>query len=342
MSPTLLRPYQALMPALYDSNRCLAFLDKQNRNSWLIYAQLQSKDGVKFNILIQQIIMSWPLQAVKVASIINIYNVNKATNHTAEIVHEEREISLSNTRFQNYTPSSTFKGDIYNIHASADFNWISLDFMINFPGKILLNSGVGLFSFLGGAPCAQYTLPWGQGEGWLKIDDEYHEVTGTFCFDRQWGFPKDLFENAFISPNQLDQGIRININLDNDVILSVWDLLIDDKRNSWVTVMDEQGTHTIAELEPLSVSASDHWLSPNSHQYYPTQYVVRIAALDCQLHVQAVLSAQEIPSHIEPKYAGFAQVKGRYQGQPVTGFAFLELMGNWQQQQRKHYIPPIL
>ncbi len=64
---------------------------------------------------------------------------------------------------------------------------------------------------------------------------------------------------------------------------------------------------------------------------YPTRCVFRALQIGTELTVEVPYNQQEIVSAVDvlTKFEGTATVTSTYQGQQVTGHAFLELVGNW-------------
>jgi hypothetical protein len=329
-----------LVPLLFDPIKTLSFQPDLIRDSWFLIGYVESDSGHKFNILVHQIINSRPGEPLELASILNVTDITNKSYRGEERVYGDADVTLERDRMHNVTPSSTISGTERLIKTTADFGWASVDFDVAFPGKILLNCGMGVFDFLGGLT-GQYSIPWGKGGGSLVLDGVEHKLTGTFWFDRQWGFPKNLFGQHAKPPYALraqsaqaeaptaDKWCWMDLNLSNGIVLGLWDIDIGDQHYAWVTALKPDGTHIIAAIEPLAEDWSDIWVSPESGQRYPTRYKVRVPALDCTLDVRTLLTEQEIVSGIEPKYEGVAEVAGTYAGQAVSGFTLIELMGDW-------------
>lgn len=318
-----------VVPPLFDPISSLRYLPDGMRNSWFFIGYLETKAGHRLNCLVHQIIDSMPGDPIQIASILNITDITNRTYRSEEKMYSAGEITLDPERMRNITPSSTIEGDQHRIHVQADFGWGALDFNTEFPGRIMMNGGAGVFAFLGGTPTVQYSIPWGTGSGWVVLDGVRHETTGSFWFDRQWGLPHGLMGQPGAAVGAKDKWVWMDLNLSNGLVMGLWDIAMNGRQFSWVTVLHPDGTHVIAEIEPVAEGASAVWTSPASGQRYPTRFRVHVPALDCTLDVAAVMEAQEIASPTEPKYEGVATVSGTYGGQSVTGFTLIELMGNW-------------
>jgi Lipocalin-like domain/CrtC N-terminal lipocalin domain len=318
-----------ISPPLFDPDAGLFYLPQVVRNSWFMIGYIEAENGHKFNCLVHQIIGTMPGEPLKIASILNITDISGHKYRGEERVHSADEITLATDRMMNVLPTSTLEGDRHAMHVQADFGWGSLDFKAEFPGHIMLNGGSGVFGFLGGTPTIQYSIPWGKGDGFLTLDGVRHACRGTFWFDRQWGLPHGLFNQAGIAVNPKDNWIWMDLNLSNGVALGLWDLVLGDQRYSWVTVLYPDGKQIVTEMEPLLQGASAVWASPVSGQSYPTRFKIKIPELDCILDVTAVMENQEIVSPTEPKYEGVADIVGTFKGENVTGYTLVEMVGNW-------------
>lgn len=332
-----------LIPSLFDPVADMAHRPKLFRNSWFLIGYLQTAEGHKFNVLIHQLINSKPDEPLELASILNITDITNKTYRGEEIIYGDEGVSLNTEVFNNVTPSSVMYGDVNHIVGQADFGWGKVNLDVKFPGKILMNAGLGIFDFWGAAT-GQYSVPWGEGGGSIELDGKVYQVTGKFWFDRQWGFPYDLLGQSASAPdasrNAVDKEAQakshsqikwtwMDLNLSNGIVLGLWEVFQGGKRFGWVTALKPDGTHIIAAVEPLEPGYGNIWVSPETKQRYPTEFIIKIPALNAILNVKSLIDSQEIASGAEPKYEGVAEITGSYEGEPVTGFNLIELLGNW-------------
>jgi predicted secreted hydrolase len=288
-----------LIPALFDPAADLAHRPKLFRNSWFLIGYVETAEGHKFNVLIHQIINSKPTEALELASILNITDISKKTYRGEELIYSAQNVSLNTEVFNNITPSSSLSGDIHHIIAEADFGWGKVRLAVDFPGKILLNAGLGIFEFWGAAT-GQYSIPWGEGGGELELEGKTYAVSGKFWFDRQWGFPFDLHGQAASAPDALrnapDQSAQekshaqikwtwMDLNLSNGIVLGLWEVYQNQQRFGWVTAFKPDGTHIIAAVEPLDQGYAAIWTSPESKQSYPIEFTIQIPSLNATLVV---------------------------------------------------------
>ena len=104
---------------------------------------------------------------------------------------------------------------------------------------------------------------------------------------------------------------------------------MDGKSNAWETVLDESGRHVVADLAPLIGGACDYWLSPQSGARFPTRWQVLVPTLDMQLDVVAIPREQEVRG-LHARYEGASSVSGTVRGEKVSGYCYVEMVGDWQ------------
>lgn len=322
------------IPHLIDAERDLAFKPEVGTNSFFAIADVETNEGRKFNVLVHQLEVPAPAEAPrKFLSIFNVFDIDNGTFKSDEIIHSEDEVKYSTDRMYVEMPNSKISGDLHAIQASAKFDWGSVDLDMLFPGEVIYNAGLGIFDFVGNMPTGQYSVVNGLGSGTLTFEGETHKIHGKTWFDRQWFWRHDFYGNKEkpMTGSFQEQDMYwswMNLTLDNGELLGLWDIYLYGKQSSWVTTARPDGSHIVANIEPLAVSASEYWASPTG-QRYPTNWVVRIPELDAELIVKAIKKEQEVPSDILPKYEGLAEIGGTYRGKPVTGYTLVEMVGNW-------------
>jgi predicted secreted hydrolase len=126
--------------------------------------------------------------------------------------------------------------------------------------------------------------------------------------------------------------IWTNPQLDNGVNVAAAQIrdMINDKIYIMLTAVHPDGTHVVVpRIEPAEMS--EYWTSPATGHHYPTRCVFRAPQIGTELIIEVPYKQQEIVSSVDilTKFEGTATVTGTYQGQPVTGHGFLELVGNW-------------
>lgn len=122
------------------------------------------------------------------------------------------------------------------------------------------------------------------------------------------------------------------MSLDNGDVVSLWSAF-DGKlgaNRAWATIMHADGAQTVTPINP-DLGATDVWTSPTSGNSYPTRWTVRIPEVNAELDVIPSPREQEIVSKAPDltKYEGASAINGTWGGKPVTGFGYVELVGNW-------------
>jgi len=179
--------------------------------------------------------------------------------------------------------------------------------------------------------------------GTVVLGQVAYEVTGASWLDRQWGglpgfFAAGLGDGA--QPSGAHSGpapkvmnwIWTNPQLDNGVNLAAAQVrdMIGNKIYPALTAVHPDGTHiVVTPIDP--VQAGEYWTSPASGHRYPTRCAFRVPQIGTELTIQVPYKQQEIVSAVDilTKFEGTATVTGTYQGQQVTGYGYLELVGNW-------------
>ena len=89
------------------------------------------------------------------------------------------------------------------------------------------------------------------------------------------------------------------------------------------------GRHGIVAVEPLAEGATSIWKSAATGRRYRTHWVVSIPMLKARLRVEPFVREQEVGSPMgEHRYEGASSVVGQMEGEPATGHAIVELVGD--------------
>jgi predicted secreted hydrolase len=166
-----------------------------------------------------------------------------------------------------------------------------------------------------------YSVPRMAAVGELTVDGERHRVRGLGWLKHEWGF--------FYSPHiegwtwfgiQLSSGHELEIALifDND-----WGLA----EGSFAGVDEPDGRLTQLAVRTIGVSESGAiWRSPSSGVVYPVGWVIEIPGRGT-LTLRAAPPAQEIRVFPANAWAGALEVRGVFDGRPVVGDCFGEVVG---------------
>ena len=185
-------------------------------------------------------------------------------------------------------------------------------------GPVLPNLITGVIPFSNGVNY-EFALPRMQTSGKMTVGGtEYNDITGWSWLDREWGS---------LGPSKWTW---MNIQLDNDVQMSIWDEQNDNKNpDSYVggprrfaTILMPTGELAVA---PVAITEGDPWTSQDSQRTYPNQWQVTIPGW-ADLKVRSLRKGQEIVSQINAhRVEAKAEVDGIYDGKPVKGVTMVEL-----------------
>lgn len=225
-------------------------------------------------------------------------------------------------------PNGSLLGNINEMHWKAEMPHGKIDVTMQSYGLPIYNGGTGSFPSIFEAGFNQYSVPNVKTTGTLTLDDKTYNVSGKTWFDRQW---QEESGPDFISTKW--NWSWMDLNLDNGDVLSLWDMNNETygKNNAWATVQHPDGTQSTCMVEILKLSASDFFESEESKQVYPTKWVVKIPDLQAELEIKSLIKEQEIVSSIPflHKYEGASSIKGTYKGEGITGYCYVELLGDW-------------
>lgn len=249
---------------------------------------------------------------------------------TGRYLSEEQDFpvdlcSLSTDVCAVVTPIASLRGDpqALNIRGAWSRAGIACDITIRQSGPILANAATGLWPMLGGLTY-QYAFPTMTTTGTVTIDGRIVEANGNSWLDRQWVSSRPFGDSRW-------KWVWFGICLDDGSRLSCWDLMEGDRRHRFATVLSPTGVHELVALEPTVETSSRPWKSPKTGRVYPTTWIARMPGIDTELIMQPQVLEQEFisPNEILHKYEASAPVTGTLHGRSVTGWATIELVGNW-------------
>ena len=289
-------------------------------NSWYVVGHFES-GGRTLNYLVHLISLSIRGITVGVDSVVSITDETTGWYGVQHSFHPIFRANARTDRLLVKAPSSSLSGTLDELHARARIKGASIDVTLKAVGHPLYNRGTGRFGLLG-MDIFQYSIPTMEATGSLTIDGREFPVSGVSWFDRQW-------QKQPLGPPR-GRWTWMDLNLSNGWRISLWDATgPDGKSEAWVTVIDESGKHVVADLVPLSEDACEYWLSPQSGSRFPTQWRVRVHALDTQLEVTAKPREQEVMG-LQARYEGASSVRGTVRGEKVSGYCYVEMVGDWQ------------
>lgn len=168
-----------------------------------------------------------------------------------------------------------------------------------------------------------YTMPRWRVRGSLEVDGEPRAVSGLGWFKHQWGF---LYSEAIAGwdwfGTQLSNGLELEVAL-------VFDRAWNVAAGSYAVVIERDGRPTRLDLSLVEVrQTGETWRSPRTDTVYPTRWVLEIPRRSAYLMLEAVAPAQEMVVFPANLWAGTLTVEGTFDGEPVTGDCFAELVGH--------------
>jgi predicted secreted hydrolase len=309
--------------------------------SWFIVSNLDS-DGQRIGLQLQFQIQSQPNGADVVQLDVVVVNETAGVARNFEYLYSREQVELSADRMHISTPELTFSGDGNGCAVSVRGKDARIDFTATTAAAPVLMNGEGQFFFIDVDEQYEFAFPAMRTTGTVVIDTVTYQVTGTSWFDRQWGGLPGVFAGPSDgaqapgadggAPPKVMNWIWTNPQLDNGVNVAAAQIrdMVNNKIYLLLTAVHPDGTHVVVpRIEPVDMS--DYWTSPTTGHSYPTRCVFRAPQIDTELIVEVPYKQQEIVSSVDilTKFEGTATVTGTYQGQQVTGDAFLELVGNW-------------
>lgn len=288
-------------------------------NSWFAVGHFESQ-GHRLNYLVHLFALSIKGRTLAIDTVASITDETSGWYEVAHNFHTIFRASASSDRLLVKTPTTEISGTLDSMRIRAQLKSASIDVQLKAIGHPLYNNGSGRFDLLG-MEVYQYSIPTLETTGRLIIKGQEFPASSISWFDRQWqnqplGAPKGRWT-------------WMDLNLSNGWAISLWDAQdVNGKAAGWITVIDKSGKHLVADLVPLTDSADEHWLSPQSGYRYPTRWKVNVPALDMLLEVVASPREQEI-NGLSPRYEGASVITGTLRGEKVVGHCYVEMVGDW-------------
>lgn len=208
--------------------------------------------------------------------------------------------------------------------ASSD-NGYALELTLEPRTPALLHGGVG---WLGGPFGWTYYYSWPRMRvtGDLTLDGERVRVSGEAWFDHQWG---DFYVMGHPAgwqwmAVQFDDGSSLMLNESRGL-----DGAVTDAIGSYLDP-DGKAAELKSDGDGIRIDVLDTWTSPHTGATYPSRWHVEIDSLDLEIEVVPVLDDQEVTEGIPEAaiyWEGKSRVSGTRAGEPVDGWAYVELTG---------------
>ncbi len=292
-------------------------------DSWFLLSRLNTSRG-QLDVLIH-IIHEVPSAGPGfVAVMASVLDSSVGRYRSAEEDIPGDQCSFAIDKCEVITPIASVSGDAQALRFTGTWSQaeFSCDVTVSQAGPMLANAGTGLYPWFGGHTY-HYALPTMTTTGTVTLDGETLEVSGNSWLDRQWGTaPRFTLGSR--------KWLWLGICLDDGTRLSCWDLIEEDRRHSFATIVYAGGAHEVVTLE---ATGSEPWASPATGQVWPTKWEVAMAEIDSKLTIQADVLDQEFVSPagspVGAHYEAAARVTGTMHGRPVNGYGNIELTGAW-------------
>lgn len=315
------KPTKGLTPLVYPV-KDLIYKKEYNVNSWFAIGHFET-EGHKINYLFHLMILENTGSEPSIASIISYTDETTGWYYGEDKVYPLSSVTISESEFNIEVPNGFMRGNLEEMQIYATAPDMELNVKLKPVGFPIYNGGTGCFP-LNDMTVYQYSIPTMDTDGTLTIEGKTYHLDGLTWFDRQWEIMQNN-DNSNIKWSWMD------LNLSNGEIISLWCAVNNGVETSWATVMHPDGTQTVTYAEPFSKGESDYWLSEKSGQYYPTKWIIELPEFEARLEVTPSPKHQEIVSVIPAlhKYEGASAVIGSYRKEEITGYGYVELVGNW-------------
>ena len=187
----------------------------------------------------------------------------------------------------------------------------------------VLHGGTGLVRM--GAEAGStyyYSRPRLHVTGWIEDAEGRRPVTGPGWMDHQWGEITSGRIGWDWAGIQFDDGADL-------MVAVVWHPDGRRRLSGHGTYVEPDGAVTYLEDDDVSITAQGAWISPETGVEYPTDWRVEVGALELELELTPYLEQAESASDIlgVAYWEGAVSVAGQRDGQPATGWGFVELVG---------------
>lgn len=322
---------------MVDPRTDLANKESYQANSWFAIGHFVEEDGNTLNWLYHIIVTKMgPLHVVD--SNFSMYNETTGEYHYEDKIFRPFQCEIRDTDttagkgFAVTCPMGSISGDPDHIHVQAKMSHGSVTCDMTRTRDYIYNAGTGSFmTFLGGR-VQQFSMAHMDSSGTLVMGERSYPIHGDSWFDRQWQFSKD--EQKTMKMHSDWKWTWMDLNLDNGETISLWDMndLKDNSVKTWGTILHADNTQEVVEINPISEGEGDYWKSSASKNTYPTSFTVTIPSKKAKLNITTGIKNQEIVCKMPlfTKYEAGSEIHGTYEGKPVSGYCYVELLGKWE------------
>lgn len=235
------------------------------------------------------------------------------------------QTTLSPTGLNLRVPNGMVAGPLGALQVKAAMPGGAIDLALSRVSPVLYNGGNGQFQQMG-MIAQEYSIPHFTTRGTIRFGKKTYNVEGDSWFDRQ-------FQNQPTGAPQPVKWTWMDLNLDNGDSMSLWTFneTGSTRELAWATILHSDGSQTTTAIEPTTRSQSNIWQSPVTGQRYPTRWKIKIPDYAAEFDVVLAPKEQELvtPDKKISRMEGASTVRGTYRGKPITGFGYVELVGDW-------------
>ncbi|GBG95030.1 hypothetical protein LFYK43_14890 [Ligilactobacillus salitolerans] len=286
-------------------------------DSWFICSTLDAGDR-EFGVLIHYI-KKPTLSGTSTIAIADIstsrYLLDEAKEADYEIAGQGFEVSSDNLKWSADAATMQAKG---KTEAGDEF-----DLSFKRQGPAIAYNGTGYFPLIDNKLTTyEYGFPKMDITGSVTVDGKNYPVTGNGWFDRQW-FP---VADASTLASGDTRWVWISMPLSNGEVVAVWSAT-GKEEHGWADILHADGSHTIADVEPISQNMFGIWTSEKSGIKWPSGWNVTIPSVNAKLKVTIDFQGQETFEGFH-RIESVTHVEGTYNGEAVTSRGCGEIVGD--------------
>lgn len=212
---------------------------------------------------------------------------------------------------------------VMRVHGRTESGDGAFELTFKRQAPLMAYNGTGYFPLLNNELATyEYGFPTMDASGTVTANGKRYSVSGNGWFDRQW-FNVAKAETLASGDTRW---IWISMKLSNGETVAVWSAT-GKRERSWADILHADGSHTIADVKPISKSHFGLWRSSKSGIIWPSGWNVEIPGVQAKLKVTFAFQGQETFANFN-RVEGVIHVEGCYGGQDVTGRGCGEIVGD--------------
>jgi len=204
----------------------------------------------------------------------------------------------------------------------AEMNGYKIELELEALKPVVFNGQDGIMNKGGSHSNYYYSFTRMKTSGTLTVEGQPLMVKGISWMDHEYGTMKLL-------PWQSGWD-WFSVQLDNNCELMIYlirndkDKVIDIRGGTFVL---PNGKITWINDDDIEVKVLDYWYGEKTDSKYPALWEITIKSQNLKLDVNPMLAQQELDLKPMPYWEGSVKVNGTYNGQPVRGKGYVELVG---------------